>query len=255
MDKNVTKTPETHSEELVDSLKLICDIIIGPELRLIKDYVGEINESLSLDHSNLEQKVEGALATIREDAMAISADLRKTKLEVESDGKEQHEKINGIENQVQRFGNDLSNKINASENTLATNITKLREHMKINAFNLTQDHAQRFTALEERVAQCEDVNSGLKEENIRLTNRLTNAAQSLVTGANKVAPAPTLSRNQVEDLLTEMDEGQAEPVAEDARSGPDHRVSKDSTVNNTESGDDHSSKVEMVDIDAVLHEI
>ena len=254
MDKNVAKTPETHSEELVDSLKLICDIIIGPELRLIKDYVGSINESLSLDHANLENKMDGSIATIREDAMAISADLRKTKLEAESDRNDLHERIKGIENQFQEFGNDMSNKINATENRLATNITKLRDHMKINSFNLTQDQAQRFTTLEERLAKCEEAHSTLKEENIRLTNRLASAAQSLVTGANEVAPAPTSSSNQVENLLNEVDEGQAEPVSKDAGSGPDHRVSNDSTSNKTEVGDDHSPKVKTLDTDAVLYE-
>lgn len=255
MDKNVAKTQETRSEELVDSLKLICDIIIGPELRHIKDHVGSINESLSLDHASMEQRMDGTLATIREDAMSISADLRKTKLEIESDGKEQREKINCVENQVEKFGNELSSKINSSKNTLDVNITKLQENMKINMFNITEDQAQRFTAIEERVAQCEKVNSALKDENIRLTNRLASAAQSLVTGANEAAPAPISPSRQVDNILNEMDEGQAEPLEDDARSGPGHKVSNSSTVNNTESGDDHSSKAKMADFDVVLHEV
>ena len=255
MDKNAVMTPETHSDELVDALKVICDIIIGPELRLIKEYVTSTNESLTLDHSTLGQKMESALATIREDAMAISADLRNTKLDMETERKKWQEEITTISNLHQESSDNLSKKVNSTENTLATNVTKLRENMKTSLVHLTQDHTQRFSAIENRLVQCEEKSSVLQDENMRLMRRLNSAAQSLVTGEPEGSPAQPSSQKQVDNLLTELDEGQPASATKAAENVPSPGVSNDPTSNKTETGNDHLSKDKMLDIDTVLNEV
>ncbi len=111
-----------------------------------------------------------------------------------------------------------------------------------------------FRALE-RLALCEEVNSALKDENIRLMNRLASAAHSLVTGANEIVPAPKSSADQVDSLLNEIDEERVEPVTKDTGSDADQRGSNDSTLNPADFGNDDSPEEKMVDLDAVLHEI
>lgn len=251
----VLKTLETHSEELVEAIQLISDIIIGPELRVIKEYVTSINESLSLDHANFGQKMDSALATIREDALAISADLRKTKLEMESECEKWDEEITNLSKQHQDSSENLSKKINATENSLATNVTKFREHVKASLTDLAQEHANRFTAIEDRLVQCEEKSSLLKEENTRLMIRLTNAAQSLATVVAESPAAPPSSNEQAETLLSEVKEKQAEPekMVDDKVRPPE--VSKDSTSNKSEPGNYISPKDNTVDIDTVLHEV
>lgn len=255
MEKNAVMTPETHPDELVEALKVVCDIIIGPELRLTREYVTSTNESLSLDHANLGQKVESALATIREDAMAISADLRKTKLDMEAERKKWHEELREISNQHQDSLDNLSKKINSTENTLATNVTKLRENMKTNLVNITQEHTRRFTAIEYRLAQCEEKSSALKDENMRLMRRLNSAAQSLVTGEPDGSHAQPSSQKQVDNLLNDMEESRPASATKTVENVPCPGVSNDATSNKTETEFDHSSKNESLDIDTVLNEV
>lgn len=255
MDKNAVKTPETRSDELVEALKLISDILIGPEMRIIREYVTSINESLSLDHANFGQKMDNALATIREDAMAISADLRKTKLEMDSERKKWEEEITNLSKQYQDSSENLSKRINATENTLATNVTKLREHMKTSLFDLTQEHSHRFTAIEDRLVQCEAKSSLLKDENMSLMRRLTSAAQSLATVAAESSAAQQSSNEQVENLLNEVEEKQPEPEMKSDDKDRRPEVTQESTSKNSEPGNYISPKDNTVDIDTVLHEV
>ena len=125
MDTNATKTPEMQTDELMNALNQISDIIIGPELRSLKEYIRSTDEARQLEVSNLEQKMESALAQIREDAMAISADLRHTKTDLEADRQKWQEEIADANSRLEKTSEELDHQIETLETTLQTNLLLL----------------------------------------------------------------------------------------------------------------------------------
>ena len=230
MEKSAIKTPETHSAEMIDALKLISEIVVGPEMRLLKDFIRTTDESRQLDLANMDQKTESALAKIREDAMAISADLRHTKEAMETDRKKWNEEIADVRKQMDKIGEDLTNKTDTTKTALLTNLTQLKEQIETNISNLTEDQVKRATDIEGRITQCENESNARRKENSRLAKSLSIAAQSLVIGNPEPSSMSTTNRKQVETLLTKMDGDE-----------PDGK-------------DDSSDKKEMPDFDAVFHE-
>lgn len=206
MDTNATQTPELQNDELVNALKLISDLIIGPELRSLKDYISSADEARQLDVSNLEQKMESALAQIREDAMAISADLRRTKTDMETDSQKWQDEIADANSRMEKTSEELAHQIETLETTLQTNLTKLKDQFKTEVYNLTEDHNQRFIVVEGRITRCENESTARKNENNRLAQSLTSAAQSLATGPGEDAATVKDTMKQVDSILSGLDE-------------------------------------------------
>ena len=213
METNTIKTIETHADDLISAFKLINEIFNGQELCTIKELIQTTDKARQEDLSNLQQKMESALAKIREDAMAISADLRHTKADMKADRKKGSKEITTALDQMQKASKDIKQEISATE----TNISVL-----------AQEHFQRFAEIESRVTQCENESTARRKENDRLALSLSNAAQSLASRHTEPLSFATSSAKQVDKILTKFDDSKPEAK------------------------DQGSEKNEMTEIDAVL---
>ncbi len=213
METNAIKTIETHTDELIGAFKLINEIVTGQELRTIKEFIQTTDEARQKDLSNLEQKIENALAKIREDAMAISADLRHTKTDMKADRKKGNEEITKALDQIQKTSRDMKQIVGATETSISV---------------LTQEHFQRFAEIESRVTQCENESTARRKENDRLALSLSNAAQSLATRHTE-APSTSISpTKQIDKILTKLDD--SKPEAKDKGSGKNERPGLDAVL-------------------------
>jgi hypothetical protein len=206
MEISAGQIPEPKTDELLEALKVISGIIAGPELRSIKDFVRMTDEARQAEQAAFEQKMESALAQIREDAMGISADLRHTKENIESDRRKWHEDIASVRDILEKARKDLSDQVANTVMTMQAEATRLQEQIEATQIKHQQDSNERISAMENRVAQCENEGNARRAQNSRLAKSMRVAAQSLVAGAAEDAYTTENFGEQVDTILSALDD-------------------------------------------------
>lgn len=243
MDKTANKSPEAPNDDLMNALKLISDTIVGPELRALKDLVKSTDKARQASQTNLDERLEKSLTEIREETAEIAASLRQTKSDMEADRKKWQEEIKTATDLMDKLSTELSDKIRSTETALQADAKKRKEQIESKISDLRQEHIRRFSAVEDRVMRCESENNAHKEESNLLARRLSMAAQSLVTGSVGNIAVDAAALEQVDSLLTELDDG----ASNAQNSNPNHA---DGHKGPNQNKRDDSEKIDMTDVGA-----